>query len=168
MEVRLVRVDEAEEFRTLRLRALKEEPEAFGSTWEEENVRPLEQTVARLQADNITAFGGYDDDGRLMGMVRLWQEGGVKTAHKATIIGMYVAPEARGRGLGRLLLEAAIARAREIPGIEQLLLAVVATNAAARALYLSAGFQSYGLEPAALKLGDRYLDEELMVFFLNK
>jgi ribosomal protein S18 acetylase RimI-like enzyme len=167
VEVRLVRVDEAEQFRALRLRALKEEPEAFGSSWEEENARPPEQTVARLQASDTTAFGGYDNDGRLVGMVRLWHEDGVKTRHKANIISMYVAPEARSRGLGRMLLDAAIARARETPGIEQLLLAVVTTNTAAHDLYLAAGFDPYGLEPLALKLGERYLDEELMVLFLN-
>lgn len=167
MEIRELTVEDAQELRELRLRALREEPEAFGSSWEEENARPLEQTIARLQAsDGMVAFGGFDDDGKLVGMVRLWREDGVKTRHKAYIISMYVAPEARGRGLGRMLLDTAIARAREISGVEQLLLAVNAANTPARNLYLAAGFESYGREPLALKVGDRYLDEELMVLFL--
>ena len=66
-----------------------------------------------------------------------------------------------------MLLEAAIARARETPGVEQLILAVVTVNTPARNLYLSLGFEPYGREPLALKLGDRYLDEELMVLFLG-
>lgn len=167
LEIRILTVDDAEEFRALRLRALREEPEAFGSSWEGENARPLEQTVARLQADGMTAFGGFDDAGRLAGMVRLFRHDGVKVRHKADIISMYVAPEARGRGLGRMLLDAAIAHARATPGIEQLLLAVNTSNTPARNLYLAMGFEPFGREPKALKIGDHYFDEDMMALFLN-
>jgi RimJ/RimL family protein N-acetyltransferase len=167
LEIRILTVDEAEEYRTLRLRALREEPEAFGSSWEEENARPLALTIARLQATGMTPFGGFDGAGRLVGMVRLSRHDGIKVQHKADIISMYVAPEARGRGLGRMLLAAAITHARATPGIEQLLLAVNAANTPARNLYLAMGFEPYGREPKALKLGDRYCDEEMMALFLG-
>jgi ribosomal protein S18 acetylase RimI-like enzyme len=167
LEIRELTAADAEIFRTLRLRALQEEPEAFGSSWEEENARPLEQTVARLQAEGMTAFGAFDADSNLVGMVRLFRHDGVKVRHKADIISMYVAPEVRGRGVGRMLMEAAIERARVTPGVEQLLLAVNVTNAPARNLYLSLGFEPFGREPLALKLGDRYYDEEMMALFLS-
>ena len=167
MKVRELTVDDADEYRALRLRALREEPEAFGSSWEEESARPPEVAIARLQATNQMAFGGFDDHGNLVGMVWLYRHDGIKSRHKADVISMYVASEVRGQGLGRMLLEAAIARARETPGLEHLLLAVVTTNTAARKLYRSLGFEPYGREPLALKLGDRYLDEEMMVLFLR-
>ena len=166
LEIRIVTADDAEEFRALRLRALREEPEAFGSSWEEESARPLEQTVVRLQGDGMTAFGGFDDAGRLAGMVRLHRQDGVKSEHKADIISMYVAPEARGRGMGKMLLDAAIAHARATPGIEQLLLAVNVANTPARNLYLAMGFEPFGREPRALKIGDHYFDEDYMALFL--
>jgi ribosomal protein S18 acetylase RimI-like enzyme len=82
---------------------------------------------------------------------------------------MYVTPEARGQAVGRALLLAAIERARAMPGVEQIHLGVVTSNVAARALYASAGFVTYGTEPHALKLGEgEYLDEELMVLWLNQ
>ena len=167
MDIRELTAADAEIFRELRLRALQEEPEAFGSSWEEENARPLEQTVARLRAEGMTAFGAFDADGNLVGMVRLFRHDGAKVRHKADIISMYVAPEVRGRGVGRMLMEAAIERARATPDVEQLLLAVNVTNAPARNLYLSLGFEPFGREPLALKLGDRYYDEEMMVLFLS-
>ena len=167
MEIRELTAADAEIFRALRLRALQEEPEAFGSSWEEENARPLAQTIARLQTEGMTAFGARDADGHLVGMVRLFRHDGVKVSHKADIISMYVAPEARGRGVGRMLMEAAIERARATPGVEQLLLAVNATNTPARNLYLTLGFEPFGREPLALKIGDRYYDEELMALFLG-
>jgi ribosomal protein S18 acetylase RimI-like enzyme len=61
----------------------------------------------------------------------------------------------------------AIAQARTIPGLEQLLLAVVTINDAARRLYRSLGFEVYGLEPRALKQGEQYWDEELMILRLQ-
>jgi ribosomal protein S18 acetylase RimI-like enzyme len=76
---------------------------------------------------------------------------------------MHVAAEMRRRGVGRALLLEACARARQVEGLEQLHLTVATTNAAARHLYRSVGFRPYGVEPHALKLGDRYWDEELMV-----
>jgi RimJ/RimL family protein N-acetyltransferase len=167
LEIRVLTADDAEEYRTLRLRALREEPEAFGSSWEEENARPLEQTMARLQGDGMTAFGGFDDAGRLAGMVRLRRQDGVKAEHKADILGMYVAPEVRGRGLGRMLLGAAIAQARATSGIEQLMLAVNTNNTPARNLYLAMGFEPFGREPRALKIGDRYFDEDYMALVLS-
>jgi RimJ/RimL family protein N-acetyltransferase len=48
------------------------------------------------------------------------------------------------------------------------MLTVVTINRAARGLYLSLGFKSYGIENAALKLDGRYLDEELMELKLSK
>ena len=167
LEIRILTADDAEEYRTLRLRALREEPEAFGSSWEEENARPLELTIVRLVADGMTAFGGFDDAGRLAGMVRLRRQDGVKAEHKADILGMYVAPEVRGRGLGRMLLDAAITQARATPGIEQLMLAVNATNLPARNLYLALGFEPFGREPRALKISERYFDEDYMALFLS-
>jgi ribosomal protein S18 acetylase RimI-like enzyme len=82
---------------------------------------------------------------------------------------MYVAPEVRGQGIGQQLVEAAIARARQTPELEQLFLNVVTTNAAARALYQRVGFEPFGIIPHAMKLRDgRYLDEEQMVYWLQR
>ncbi len=72
------------------------------------------------------------------------------------------APEARGQGLGKALMSAAIERASKIPDLEHLMLSVVTTKEAARKLYLSLGFHIYGVEKEALKLGELVLDEELM------
>ena len=58
------------------------------------------------------------------------------------------------------------AHVRQIPGVEQVVLSVTASNAAAVRLYEGAGFQRYGLLPRALKIGERYHDKALMVKIL--
>ncbi|HEX7200380.1 MAG TPA: hypothetical protein VF213_12925 [Dongiaceae bacterium] len=50
---------------------------------------------------------------------------------------------------------------------DQVLLQVVSDNHRAIRLYESEGFVSYGLERRAMKEGERYLDEYLMVRFLD-
>jgi len=164
--IRVITETEVEAFRALRLRALMEEPEAFGASAEEFATTSLPDVAKRLQpTDNAFVLGAFLPD--LGGMVGLVREHGQKRAHKAFIWGMYVAPEARGQGIGRSLMTAALARAAQLPGLEQIHLDVVSTNAAATTLYRSLGFISYGTEPHALKLGDHYVDTALMAQWIR-
>jgi ribosomal protein S18 acetylase RimI-like enzyme len=146
----------------LRLRALTEEPEAFGSAAEDFANQTAEEIATRLRStDGAFVLGAWEPD--LVGMVGFSRQSGRKARHNGGIWGMYVAPEQRGRGIGRMLLTEALARATALSGLEQVHLTVVTTNAAAVGLYRSLGFVIYGTCPHALKLGDRYVDEHLMV-----
>lgn len=128
----------------------------------------MESFRQRLRQPHAETFylGAFEEES-LVGMVGFFRENGLKGQHKGYIISMYTAPEQRGRGVGKALVAEAIVQARAIPGIEQLHLAVVTTNTAARQLYQSLGFEVYGLEPRALKQGEQYWDEELMVLRLH-
>jgi ribosomal protein S18 acetylase RimI-like enzyme len=169
MEIRELTEDDIEAYWALRLRALREEPESFGSSYEESRARPLAGVAGRLRA--ASAAGDFTligvADGALVGMVAFVRAPGAKNRHNADIYAMYVAPEARGAGYGRALMRALIARACALDGVEKLALAVVTTNSSARALYQSLGFTVYGVRTQALKLPDgRYLDEEYMILSL--
>ena len=111
---------DAAEFWAVRLRGLREEPESFGSAYEESVDTPLAEIGGRLTArDDSFVLGAFAPN--LIGTVGCHRKEGLKLRHKAVIWGMYVTPEWRGRALGRALLTAAIARAREVEGLEQLL-----------------------------------------------
>ena len=75
-----------------------------------------------------------------------------------------MAPEARGKGVGRGLLVQALALAGSVPDLLQVNLSVNAGNMAAIALYESLGFQTFGREPAALRI-DGVLHDELHMFW---
>jgi len=82
-----------------------------------------------------------------------------RTRHKALLVGMYVQPGERGQGLGRALVLAALAAARQRPGLRLVQLTVTQGNDAALALYERCGFRRFGLEPMAVALGERFLDK---------
>ena len=169
LSIRTLTEDDAEDFRRLRLRALKEHPEAFGSSYEKESALPLEEVAGRLRRTSESpddfALGAYRQS-EMVGMVGFFRQRNDKERHKGSIWGMYVPAEGQGKGVGRALLTQAIERARLLTGLEQVGLAVVARNKRARSLYVSLGFETYGVEPNALFVDGEYLDEELMVLRL--
>ena len=169
MEIRFLESNDGEAFWELRLEGLRDQPEAFGSSYQETLARPpqvrLEQFQQNVAKPDKCIIGAWAN-GKLVGVAGLRREEGMKERHKAGIWGVYVTPSARGRGVGRALLEAVIQQARTIPNLEQLSLGVGTNNIAARNLYLSLGFQVYGTEPHALKVDNKNIDEDLMVYFL--
>ncbi|MFI6420789.1 GNAT family N-acetyltransferase [Streptomyces sp. NPDC050842] len=83
------------------------------------------------------------------------------TAHVRQIQGLVVAESARGRGVARALLRAAVERARA-EGARRITLRVLGHNAPARALYASEGFAVEGVLPGELLIDGEYVDDVLM------
>ncbi|WP_405017067.1 GNAT family N-acetyltransferase [Kitasatospora sp. NBC_00070] len=82
-------------------------------------------------------------------------------SHVRQIQGFVVDPEARGRGIGRALIEAACDRARA-EGIRRMTLRVLAHNAPARRVYESCGFEVTGVLPEEFWLDGAYVDDVWM------
>ena len=161
MDVRRLTESDAAEYRELRLRALREHPDAFTSSFEEDQLKPIDWARQRLghrpEAPHDFVLGAFSG-GILVGILGLSVEPRKKVRHIGDVFGMYIAPEHAGRGAGKLLLHSCIARAREA-GLEQLRLTVTDGNARARSLYERAGFRLFGLERNAVKLDGRYHDK---------
>ena len=105
------------------------------------------------------------EDGQIIGSAGFFRRPNNKERHKGHIWGVYVRPEWRGKGIGSALMKEIIRRAREMEGLEQITL-VASANLPAQRLYTALGFESYGIEPHSLKIGDEYVDDILMVLFL--
>ena len=131
-------VDEGPRLREIRLRALSDAPDAFGSTFEEAAARTAETWAQQLR--ELPTFVAVTD-GHDVGMVRC-QPDETRT-DSVTLISMWVAPDARRSGLGEALIDAAIEWARA-NGVNRLLLYVVDDNAPAIALYARKGFRPTG------------------------
>lgn len=145
-------------FRQIRLEALKNAAESFGSTYEEEVTRSdgdFEDRVTRK-----CFFAAFEED-RVVGIVGFYQQEGAKFSHNGVVYGMYVTPEARSKGVGKALMEAVLAYAKNVVDVVKLL--VVTENTHAIALYKNLGFREFGVEPKALKIGSAYVSETHML-----
>ena len=151
MEIRRLHVGDAPVYRAFRLRGLREHPDAFTSSFEEENLRPLAHTERRLAASVTEKLWGAFVNGDMAGMVGLSHETRLKNRHKATLVSMYVANEFTGQGLGRALVDTVVRDARH-GGVELVILTVTDGNRAACALYTGAGFKAFGIEPDAIRV----------------
>ena len=137
MNVRRLGIDEGARLRAIRLRALQEAPDAFGSTFEEAVARPPASWREQLEKlPTFVATRGDDD----VGVVRCALD---ERGDTASLISMWVAPEVRGAGVGATLIDAVIACARS-SGAKRLRLDVAEGNARAIALYRRKGFLPNG------------------------
>jgi ribosomal protein S18 acetylase RimI-like enzyme len=160
--VRILGPEDAAAFRGLRLEALERHPCAFAAAHDEESGQSAAEIAERLARQAV--FGGFVD-GALVGVAGFAAPALAKKMHKGVLWGVYVSERRRGHGLGHRLVARVIEHARD--RVAQLHAAVVAGNAVACRLYRDLGFVTYGIEPRALKVGERYFDQELMVLMLD-
>jgi RimJ/RimL family protein N-acetyltransferase len=161
IEIRRLASADAAAYRELRLTALRDSPEAFGSTFERESTQPLAWFRDRLGKGPV--FGAFRSS-ELAGTAGFVRREGEKEKHKGLLWGMYVRPDARNAGIGRQLIEAVIDYARH--HVELVQLSVVSDNERARRLYACLGFVEYGVEKNSLKQCGHYYDEILMALDL--
>ncbi len=156
-----LRGEHAEELYELRMKALRTVPTAFGASVQDDIERGVgfyRGILGDSGEDNVV-FGAWERD-TLVGMVGVLRHPREKTGHKNLIWGMFVDESQRGKKLGAGLLDLAIAHSRDKMGVRLVQLEVATNNAAAKALYLSRGFQFWGREPMALFVNGSYNDEE--------
>jgi RimJ/RimL family protein N-acetyltransferase len=164
MEIRRLTPEDASSYRALRIRALWEFPEAFTSSFEEDEQQPIEMWETRLAGENSVFWGAFQAE-QLCGMVGMERETRAKNRHKARVVGMYVSAEYFGTGMGKALIDALLGYARE-SGVEVLVLTVTEGNAVAESFYAGAGFRSFGIEPRAVKIDGRFFSKNHMVLEL--
>jgi GNAT superfamily N-acetyltransferase len=147
-------------YRDLRLRALADSPDAFGSTLAEEQDRSDAEWSRRLAlgADSRSNLPLVAEvHGEPIGLA--WGRIETSDPDVAALYQMWVAPSHRGLGAGRMLLEAVIAWARA-QNASYLDLGVTCGDSPARRLYERAGLKPMG-EPQPLRPGSQLLGQPM-------
>ena len=143
--------DRWQDYRDIRLEALKNEPLAFSSSFEEEQSLP--ETLWQQNINNVLFA---ISDNKPVGMIGFFCNNHLKTKHVCEIYGVYVKKEHRGQGIGKQLMEAAIAEIKNLKGITKIRLEVNPTQKAAERLYRKLGFKEAGRlkkEPCCARKG---------------
>lgn len=148
ISVRPAEPDEWRTYRDVRLRALLDSPDAFGSTHAAEADRTDALWAARMAAATSSGrdrvlFARYRED--VCGLA--WCKLSTDEPTVANVFQMWVDPASRGMGAGRALLEEAIAWAESL-GAHRVGLGVTAAETPAMRLYVACGFRPTGrVEP---------------------
>ncbi len=158
MKIRLLEPKDCPTFKGLRLEALLQHPEAFGSSYEEES--KLTEEAFQQGFCTCDVFGAFVND-ELVGCAGFFIYAAEKMSHRGCLFSMYTKDTHRNRGTADALIKAIIDHAKKC--VIQLHLTVVTTNHAAIRLYQKYGFTIYGTEPRSLKIGECFYDEHLMV-----
>ena len=139
-------VDETawEQWRDIRLRALRDSPDAFGSTLAKEAAFTGADWQQRLGGPGVCVLARCDGVPVGMGAGWPYEDG------KVMIVAMWTDPGLRGRGIGSGVLDLLVTWAREHRRRPDLW--VADANPAARALYERYGFRANG-ETAPLREG---------------
>jgi ribosomal protein S18 acetylase RimI-like enzyme len=167
LDIRPLAAADAREFRQIRLQAISDSPLAVWPTYEEEAKRTVKEIEARIQKTDLQVVFGAFIGSELAGIAGLRREPLDQLRHKAVLWGVFVNPNRRRGGLARKLFSRVLSFARE-EGVLQIQLCVNVENVRARNFYRTLGFESFGVEPRAMRVGDRYFDEEHMVLRLDK
>lgn len=139
--IRPATADDWEALHEIRLRALREDPRAYGSTFEHESTRTPAEWRARLVPGRGRATFLAEVGDRVVGIARAepWEG----PSDDLGLFGMWVAPEARRRGLGERLVERVVALGRA-DGFGSVRLEVAGSQPDARRLYERCGFRDTG------------------------
>ena len=143
--------------RAIRLRALADAPDAFATTLAE--ARAWSDARWEEQVATLPTFV-WHEHGADLGMVRGAPRDGDPEARY--LISLWVAPEARGRGVGAALVHAVVAWARA-EGLRRLFLDVGARNDAAQALYARLGFAVSGVTGTLPAPRERVCEVEMVL-----
>jgi GNAT superfamily N-acetyltransferase len=142
--VRRIRRGEGDRLRDIRLRALRDAPAAFASTFEAESTRPptawAEAATAWSAGDGTATFVAEADE-HWLGLI-----GALRAPERpelVELVSMWVAPESRRLGIAQSLIGEVVAWARSV-GADGVALWVARDNAGAIATYQRVGFRLTG------------------------
>jgi RimJ/RimL family protein N-acetyltransferase len=164
--IRKLQPHESSIYRQIRLACLKNAPDNFGSTHEEEVLlaKLKFETYIENNSPDHFMFGAFDR-GKLIGIAGFNRMERRRAMHPGELVQVYVDSNYRGQNIGEKLLRSVLAYAFNLDGIEQIELSVIAGNQTAVRLYEKLGFKTFGVQPKYFKVGNQYLDQQFMQLF---
>lgn len=148
-----------QEYKGLRLEALKNDPQAFGQSYEKALDFPdsywMNHLKDALVKDKILIYFA-ENEGKLIGVIGAFFHSTEETKNSAQIFGVYVNKNYRGHGIAKNLQNKLLAELKTIKGINKIKVMVNKTQISAVNLYKQGGFKLVSTRKRALGDGKEY------------
>lgn len=159
-----------QDYRDIWLEALKESPEAFTATYEDQSAISDDIWKQRLDAvirerDGIIVFALVDN--KPIGMVGAYFEDNPKFRHIATVWGAYVKPEYRKQGVARDMANELFRRLQEVERIVKIKTYSITNGHLAVNVYRHFGFEIIGISKKELLINGLFYDVYIMEKFIR-
>ena len=153
-------------YREVRLSCLKNVPEYFGDTYEEEVLNPkfMFETFIENNSQDHFMFGAFKEE-KLIGITGFNRMDRQRARHRGEVVQVYVDSNYRGQNIGEKLIRCVLEYAFTLDGIQQVQLSVIASNQTAIKLYEKLGFKTFGVQPRYFNVGGTYMDQQFMQLF---
>ena len=142
MNISIRQIDEKdwENFRSIRLKALRSDPEVFGSNYEKESAKSDDDWIEWVNRENGRIFLIYDGS-KLIGMTGIYFGDGAEDRETAFLWGSWLEPEYRRKGISKQMYEMRIAAAKQEPEIKKVVVSHRESNLASRFANRKHGFK---------------------------
>lgn len=158
MTIRKLTTNDFDEWKQVRLEAVKNQPESFGESYN--NIVEQDSEWFKKSLANGTTFAKIIED-NIAGLAGTFTMKPGNMKHRAVLFGLYVKPEHRGKKIAEALINHIIEYVK--PYHTQLQATVTTNNEVAIALYKKHGFEIYGTDSNVLLIDGSYYDEYLML-----
>lgn len=169
IEIVILSPEDWAEYKRIRLEALQDSPQAYGRSYNEtvgETDEFWKEKMKDVQdGKRVRLFARLD--GEIVGVVSGSPEHGEKLHHRVHINETYISPKARGKGAGKMLMQAIIEEFKKKPEVIVLSLNVAVTQKEAQKLYESLGFKIIGHIEKDINVNGTFYDTEIMELFIR-
>ena len=164
-QIRKIEQKDRESYKTIRLEALKEEPYAFSSGFEESLVKSEDDRKQGIQTAEV--FIAFTEDGLPVGMLWYFRKNSKKVMHVAHAFGVYVSMQYRWKGIWKNLLTTMQEHVKKNEQFRKINLAVTEKQYTAIGMYKKLWFQHVWTLHNELCIDWEYVDEYLMEYLLD-
>jgi len=172
VKIRKAKVDDLGQLIKLRLQMINACPDSFLDDYgelSEWTIADWGEWFSRLTEAKNSSLIVAEDGKELIGVAGCKGVKHRRAAHVATLVGVGVLPEYRGKGIGRAILEKMIAWIKKETKVERLQLTVYADNEIAIKFYEKLGFVKEGLfKNYAKSFNGNYQDGLMMAMFFSR
>jgi len=160
-KIEILTPEQWQEYREIRLKALKTDPTAFGESYEQEKEKSEQKIISHLSATNYRTYIARIGN-KIVALAEYSLTLPAHVEHLAEIHSVFTDPDFRGQKIGPKLIKQMLDDLHKNQKTSRITLSVGSEQKAAIKMYDELGFVQFGIGRKELKVGGEYYDQVQM------